>query len=589
MKFPLSGPASTSGRGGVLQQPPSTPAIAEADLPSLNDADLEPLGEVKGAAKPERAAVFDARAHDRTAAASLGGPARATRFDLAAAVSSLRNEPQAPEAQLASIVDVHLDGLDPKAIQSLINHHLTKLGLRNAAGEWVRPELKVDFKDVTSKQLKDLSWQMAALARHNTYMHKAAGAADNAALGELANLSSAQGVAREAVVFAFVLEKLTQSFATDPDRLDAFLQIARTPGGLLGDMAAQGVSHGIKFSIVEEAVEGIVRALRRGAVAPDEFRKLLQLNINVMAVMDDPDNNAAGMRLSARAAAEGDGHKADAATLDPNSKLIRLSFLADPTEWVSMYNTWNAILGLQSEMSPFFLMKLLIPSVGNFYDDPKAYMHNRVVALYMFMVWRQSGPDQLSSGEPVNWTLPKVADSLARQNLENTRTFEKRALADGFGAGEPIGVLAGMLNRYLKTPELWDQHQPLTHASIDAFTRDLAAEMRQASKGGVVDAQKMTTGSEFIRALAHDNNGAGVTTDQALAALKATVGAIQSADRELLLDGTGPMVKAYQLLTRHRAGLSDGVLNAEEEKHVVAGKGGSLASLFLAEMRSRSR
>jgi hypothetical protein len=372
-------------------------------------------------------------------------------MDIEQAVARLKGADRGPEASLARAVEACLDDMLRYDVQRLIAYHLHRLGATDAAGNWKHPDLAVDFSDVTPQMLKDLTWRMAVYASNNHKMHQAAiaMAADAPAMAELAGLESKTAVAREAVAFAMVLDRLTRAYATDAGKIEKLLGLGYVPGGVLGDIAKEGcLAWGFKFSIVEDALEGIVAALKRGTVSPNEFRKLLQLNINVMAVVDDPDNKVAGLCLSAHAAGVGsDGVTALPVTLDRDSNLIRLSYLADPTEWVSMYNTWNAALVLHSNMAPFFLMKLLVPAVGNFYADPGAYMHNRVVALYMFMVWRRNGPDAFSTGETVDWSMPKLAHAMARQNRVNAEEGATR-----FGTGEQHGPLVTIINRLLGTP-----------------------------------------------------------------------------------------------------------------------------------------
>ena len=60
--------------------------------------------------------------------------------------------------------------------------------------------------------------------------------------------------------------------------------------------------------------------------------------------------------------------------------LISLAF---PLQWADLYQTWNMAFVTNFKTWPYTMTKLLIPSVSEYQENPKAFLHNRVLALYI--------------------------------------------------------------------------------------------------------------------------------------------------------------------------------------------------------------
>src|SRR5690606_3424638 len=130
MRTPSLLPLAHGAAVGRTTAPSATdPAAAGASPATSARARLTPLA---AAADSE---LYEDLPIARRAAASLAGPARppARAFDVGAAIEALRAEDNAPEAKLARGIAAHLDALDQKAVDRLIEHHLGRLGLGEPA------------------------------------------------------------------------------------------------------------------------------------------------------------------------------------------------------------------------------------------------------------------------------------------------------------------------------------------------------------------------------------------------------------------------------------------------------------------------
>ena len=73
---------------------------------------------------------------------------------------------------------------------------------------------------------------------------------------------------------------------------------------------------------------------------------------------------------------------------------------------------------------PYFLVKLLIPSVSGYHDHPEKYLYTRITALYahiinMHSVWAKNN-------HQFNWIDEELSQTWGRFNRANAKDYEKQ-------------------------------------------------------------------------------------------------------------------------------------------------------------------
>lgn len=69
-----------------------------------------------------------------------------------------------------------------------------------------------------------------------------------------------------------------------------------------------------------------------------------------------------------------------------DGKGIEMHF-KNTTNWVNLYQLWNLSFTMEIEDFPFSTVKLLITSVADYQSKPELYLHKRVIALYLYIIY----------------------------------------------------------------------------------------------------------------------------------------------------------------------------------------------------------
>jgi len=111
---------------------------------------------------------------------------------------------------------------------------------------------------------------------------------------------------------------------------------------------------------------------------------------------------------------------------------ICIQALAFPEVWTNLYNSWNTAFCWQYEESPYFLAKLLNPTVSGLYHsvDPRLYLPVRVVDLYVhihFVMFARAAKRNSFFGD-TKWTTTCnfIRAILSRINVVAAEAYHKR-------------------------------------------------------------------------------------------------------------------------------------------------------------------
>ena len=98
-----------------------------------------------------------------------------------------------------------------------------------------------------------------------------------------------------------------------------------------------------------------------------------------------------------------------------------------PRQWADLYSTWNMAFVTNSELTtawPYYLVKLLIPSVSGYHDHPEKYLYARVTALYAHINYAIN--TEANEGFPINWSNKALTQFWGRINRISARDYENQ-------------------------------------------------------------------------------------------------------------------------------------------------------------------
>jgi len=121
---------------------------------------------------------------------------------------------------------------------------------------------------------------------------------------------------------------------------------------------------------------------------------------------------------------------------DKKKIVLRISL---QKKWNDLYSTWNMAFVSQFKTWPFFLVKLLVPSVFDYTDHPGEYIYRRALALYTHIHYVFLGKKhyEKTGEENINWRLKEIPDLWGRVNRSSSKDYQDRVNKIKAFWGEP--------------------------------------------------------------------------------------------------------------------------------------------------------
>jgi hypothetical protein len=303
-------------------------------------------------------------------------------------------------AKIVTLLTQEADMLTQQRIYMTMKEHYQTLGLMDGDGQWVSPELAL-----ISHQLLPSS---VSLADVHAFLHKIGiNLAKNQYFVRFANsLGSVRltvlpekirqdrnKVIPDVVCYAMMLENLSAACAND---YRIFQECFRLLSGALGrEQYFRNLTFFTKLKLlsVETPLRARFACHEKGRVPPTSGRLSISINILEATCADWIQGNAGNASAGLVLARNHCGLK----LTDPRTGAGPTVFSRDgrtieraypfPLEWASLYQTWNMCFCARFRQFPYFVSKLLIPSVSGYFDRPKEYIHHRVIALYFTLIF----------------------------------------------------------------------------------------------------------------------------------------------------------------------------------------------------------
>lgn len=214
------------------------------------------------------------------------------------------------------------------------------------------------------------------------------------------------------LAYALVLEKTTQYFFDNPESLPKLYRDISEKRQRQKTFFTIPFYLSFKYYSILWALRILIGAQQRksGSLALISF--VLFLNIFQVAVFDIVRGNVAngicGLKLGF----------AFPNTLDVNPKnsAVKLGF-KNPIFWTDLYQSWDMAFGSSVYGFPMFIVKLLIPSVSDYSQEPDLYMHKRLIALYLFTSYAEFRHKDHRSKNMFNWQDTVFTKKWGKHNM----------------------------------------------------------------------------------------------------------------------------------------------------------------------------
>ena len=348
-----------------------------------------------------------------------------------------------PEEKIAQAIKSILSKKTDKDITSIIEENLQTLRLYKN-NKWTHPQFEAQLNHILHP--KNLSLQEALVklvesiaenAGKNKYLHnflQEVQLSDANTLFEYVKLEGSI-VLPKVVTYAYVLENLNQKMIKDWKFLETcfkvwspFLAEVRKLAKQLEEFDEFEI---IKMNSIEYKVEQYYLKFFKQNNVDEEIGPHTSFNIFQAVVSDvlekHMDNALAGKTL----ALNRPGLKENNQTMAGPTKFSKTSQQIEfspplPEKWADLYMTWNMAFVSRYTDWPYFMVKLLIPSVSGYHDNPNGYLYSRVLALFSHIV--NSLMVRSMGGSSINWKIEALALSWGRSNRKSAEDYKRQLL-----------------------------------------------------------------------------------------------------------------------------------------------------------------
>jgi hypothetical protein len=309
---------------------------------------------------------------------------------------------------IATIIKSSIDGIPEESLNKLLLDGYRRMWLLDEDENWKHPRLE-EISDrliarITERETKEFIDQVALHAAENPFLVRFL---ENAVPVNFATLRADfdQDQAKpfgdqtkfmpRAIAYAIALNRLTLAQVDDYRVLAASIEIFREVRKQELTLFDMNLFTFAKLYSVEGPVRKFVkfhqikdRSYKR-EISKGFLSNLLPLNIYEAILVDKYYKPTFKQNAQAARPLMKNGPSSlrdNVLDLEPpkwseDGKEILIS-LPQAKEWTDLYQTWNMAFMSRFNTFPFFIVKLLIPSVSNYKARPKQFIYRRAISLY---------------------------------------------------------------------------------------------------------------------------------------------------------------------------------------------------------------
>ena len=411
-------------------RPTAVPPSLRSPKSSLPAANSDGFDSFKGSA-----AAFGRPALSPLDAAfnPVGRAVKSTKVESKGFLSSM-----GPESLIAGYVKSTLNAKTDAEMKSMVKQYFVTMKLMNEEGEWAHPKLAAIGEslfpsDMKVEDFRDLVDSMAENASENPYVHEFLTRAQGEDFPELYAKLQKQGAEMIPgfAAYAMTLQRLTVAMREDHEVSSACEKIWRAERAKVGGAYENiGFEGAVKYHSVEYPVSSMNAALEAGEIDPQFGRVILPVNIIEAMLYDMATGNNDNAKAGWITATHRPGNTPNAATgagdtvltEDGNGVSVNMPL---PKDWADLYHAWNMAFVSQFAQFPYSMVKLLIPEVSDYQDEPSEYIHTRALALYAhlnFILFRPQG-DEVGGAGAFDWSTPEMTKIFGEVNKEKAEEY----------------------------------------------------------------------------------------------------------------------------------------------------------------------
>lgn len=347
--------------------------------------------------------------------------------------------------KITDIIKKPLDGFDENRMHDQMLKYYRLLHLIDDKGKWKTPELQrvsswLLPRDMTERKSKDFINKMAVLAEKNPYLLNFLKMARNGKFKSLSQSVKSEGkqLFPDLVAYSVVLERLTKATYDDPNILESCVKIFKKERRKISRFKHETLFRKIKLESIEGPIieHIILKSYKTGKVAKNAGRFILFLNILEATLADvierNRDNVKVGWELAINKAGSKNNNLVTGAgpsgwSRDKKGISLRPPL---PKEWADLYQTWNMAFVSQSQSFPYLIIKLLIPQVANYQNNPALYLHKRVLALYICLNYLifDCAKRMEAKIPAIRWDDKELTRLWGKSNLESMKQYKSKLL-----------------------------------------------------------------------------------------------------------------------------------------------------------------
>jgi len=351
-----------------------------------------------------------------------------------------------PEETIANIAKATLVNLTNTQVSKMMKKHLQHLQLFDEVDGWAHPKLKsirryLLPRKVDGSDLAKLVDVMARNAGRNKYLRYFLARAKSQDFPDLALKVKQEGATKlpDIVAYAMLLNRLVKAMRKNNDVLQACHEIwtnLLNPWNSFTGLWRQKRSAEPAFSVaksmaVAHVIEDFLEMVQTNNVHPDFGSYHLPFNIMLAKALDISRGNLNNAKVAVTLASQTIGGETNNCTgagptqFSDDGNAIEFN-IAFALQWTDLYQTWNMAFVTNFETWPYLLVKLLIPIVSDYHKNPRAFLYNRVLGLYIHLMrgWMEVLYDDKATSFDIDWYSSSLSKRWGLANYRSSKDYE---------------------------------------------------------------------------------------------------------------------------------------------------------------------
>jgi hypothetical protein len=354
------------------------------------------------------------------------------------------------EKTIALLMKKPLLAQSSSTVTLMMKQHYMRMKLISLNNVWSNPRLEAISqyllpRNLTGQDLARMVDKIAESAAKNKYLHRFLQQADGQDFIWLLQKIKREGarVLPDVVAYAMVLDRLTGAMRADWRILESCKQIWTNmykPWNVLyynNNSIRRGrtkvsqlkVFVMLKLLSFHIGVTEILKSLKNKTVDQKFWKMGVPFNIRIAKEEDVLFGNVDNARVAQILAKETPGGKENACTESKFTSICSsgnsINFhIALPLEWADLYQTWNMAFVTNFEDWPYYLAKLLIPSVSDYQNNPEGYLYARILALYSHLNWIMMDYLYQGTSPHLNWYNVSLSRIWGRANKASAEDYQ---------------------------------------------------------------------------------------------------------------------------------------------------------------------